>query len=556
MSRRFRSVLTAFFLLAPVLADATAPPGTPTVPTQAPEVALRIDPQLLAEAAEVWPVITSRENPVWPGWDASDTPILFYLPGEQDVLINHPRPPSGFVAYEGPLRFPGGRIMIRDGASIVPIDGQNTSLEVEGVPTLVVADPLSSLRQQVRGLLQDPRPPAEKARELGFRELASDPYDQLALVVHEAFHVFQDRVAPAKHADEMLLLYYPVLSVDNNVGFAKEGAALAAALKSDSGAALRKAVMRWLVLRQSRRAMLPAEAVAYEDGVEFTEGLAKYTEYRLLEALEGRTPRPEMGWVRGFRGYADLAPRRAELVATMLRHMRGAVAVNDDPYGTAPLRMRLYYSGMAIGALLDRLSSDWKGRILKPEASLTGLVESAARADSTELQKVREAVRREGSDEVLAAEKRRLAEQGQARIDAMVAEIEHGSGTGVLVDYVALETSRVALAFTPFGITVVDEDRTIFAQVPVRARFDDGSEIVQTEPIPLLRDKKNRLIRFRLAKEVSPEELARAADAGAWTGQEPHAVNVALPGVEVRSSSAVVERAGKDIRIYLRPQRK
>lgn len=29
----------------------------------------------------------------------------------------------------------------------------------------------------------------------------------------------------------------------------------------------------------------------------------------------------------------------------------------------------------------------------------------------------------------------------------------------------------------PFGITVVDESRTIYAQVPIQARFADGSEI-------------------------------------------------------------------------------
>ena len=76
---------------------------------------LQVDPRLIVEAAEAWRLIASARNPIWPGWNATDTPLLFYLPGRQDVLINHPRPPEGFVAYRGPLTFPNGRITVRDG---------------------------------------------------------------------------------------------------------------------------------------------------------------------------------------------------------------------------------------------------------------------------------------------------------------------------------------------------------------------------------------------------------------------------------------------------------
>jgi hypothetical protein len=93
---------------------------------------------------------------------------------------------------------------VRDGTTLVQADGQNTSMEVAGVLTLVVADPLSNLRQRVAGLIDDPRPASEKIRSLEFEQLLRDPYDQLALVAHEAFHVFQHRVAPNRGANEML----------------------------------------------------------------------------------------------------------------------------------------------------------------------------------------------------------------------------------------------------------------------------------------------------------------------------------------------------------------
>src|SRR5208337_199482 len=196
-----------------------------------PPVTLRVDPLLIAEAGDVWGLIASPNNPIWPGWDASGTPLLFYLPGEQDVLINHPRPPQGFLPYDGPVWFPGGRILLKNGPTLIQWDGQNTSKDVEGIRTLVVADTLSNLRSQMSSLLEDARPAAEKVQALRFSDLATDPYGQLAMVVHEAFHVFQDKQAPDKGANEMLLLYYPVLSVQNNVGFAQEGSALAEALR-------------------------------------------------------------------------------------------------------------------------------------------------------------------------------------------------------------------------------------------------------------------------------------------------------------------------------------
>ena len=120
-----------------------------------PSPVLRVDPLLIAEAVEVWNVVASPSNPIWPGWDASKTPLLFYLPGQQDVLINHPRPPAGFVPYAGPLGLPGARVVVKNGPTLIEADGQNTTKDVAGVQTLVVADTLSNLRNRVSGLLLD-----------------------------------------------------------------------------------------------------------------------------------------------------------------------------------------------------------------------------------------------------------------------------------------------------------------------------------------------------------------------------------------------------------------
>ena len=255
---------------------------------------LQIDPLLIAQAAEIWTLIGAADNPLWPGWCGKDSPILIYLPGRQDVLINHPSPPPGFVRYAGPISFPVGQIFVRDGDTFFAIDGQNTSTDVAGHQTLVVADTLSNLRNSLVSVISSSASAAEKIERLDFSQLSNDPYDTMGLIAHEAFHVFQQRVARGKSGNELALTRYPTLAVSNKVGFALEGRLLAAALRETSRSAQRDLALRWLAVREWRRRQLTREDIAYEDGTEFNEGLAKYIEYRLLQVLEGREPGPQM----------------------------------------------------------------------------------------------------------------------------------------------------------------------------------------------------------------------------------------------------------------------
>ncbi len=513
---------------------------------------LRVDPLLIAEAAEVWALIASPQNPVWPGWDASSTPLLFYLPGQQDVLINHPHPPNGFVPYSGPISFPGGRIFVKNGPTIIDADGQNTSKDIAGVHTLVVADTLSNLRNKVKSVLEDARPTAVKIQTLEFSQLATDPYDQLGFVVHEGFHVFQHSQAPDKLPNEMLLLQYPVLSVENNVGMAQEGAALAEALRDTDSAAVRRAAVRWLALRKDRRAGLPANAVEYEDGCEFNEGLANYTQYRLLQVLEGKIPGAAISYAQDFGGYRDLAPQREELIDAMLKHMSGAIVVNNDPYGTAPLRMRLYYSGMAIGAMLDKLSSNWKTRIFLPGTSLTSLAEEALKPTSAELADVLREARSDPTYASLVQSKTKLAKDGKAHTQAVLNEIEKGPGIGLIVDYSGLDPSaRVGMHATPFGITKVDAERTIFSQVPIGVLFGQEAELSQKMAVPLLRDTGRRFVEFRLPAAATRTEVEKALASLHMEGGAVANLALDLPGASVKAAKAQIRWRGEDLIIVL-----
>jgi len=457
---------------------------------------LQIDPLLLVEAKETWSVIGRADNPVWRGWDARKTPILIYFPGRQDVLVNHPNPPSGFHSYKGALSSPIGPIYVRDGKTFFDLDGQNTSTDLNGVQTLVVADTQSNRRGWIVNLGPEPDP------EQVANSLLNDAFDSMTMFAHEAFHVYQHKMAPDKHGDEESLCEYPSLSVENNVGFALEADFLSAALHAQSQSETRNAGLKWLAARQARRAAIGKKAADYEDGTEFNEGLAKYVEYKLLECLQGRKPAQEMWFVQGFPGYGDLSAERERLVRAMAGFMTGRSSVNNDLYGASPVRFRLYYSGMSIAALLDRLGMDWQDRILKTKASLTDLATEALKPTPDELTKARQEIEASPRYRELKTAKEQLAKDGAIHIQKTLQTFEDAPGILVL-DY-SKTTKKPEFTFTPFGILRIDDDRSVFRLVPIRGQIDKMS-FAEDGARPVMHDRKAKKIYFQLTAQPTEE---------------------------------------------------
>lgn len=513
---------------------------------------LQIDPMLIVQARAVWEVIAAEPNPVWPGWNAADTPVLIYLPGQQDVLINHPNPPEGFNAYDGHAHWPGTRIFVHNGPTLIEWDGQNTTTQVNGITTLVIADTLSNRKQQVGGLLADPRPAEQKLADLSYAQLATDPYEQMALVVHEAFHVFQRRRAPGKHADERAVRLYPCLSAPNNIAVALEGQALADCLRATTAVTARAAAIRFLAVRMDRRQALAPAAIEYEDRNEFVEGLAKYTELKLFDVLQGLDPPVELWLAQGFGGFADLSAQRESRARQLARHTSGDVNVNNDPYGASPVRARLYYSGMAIAAALDRFDPGWKDRIFDPEASLTGLLSESVAPTAAELAAARQAAISGPEYATLVEAKARLAEEGLRDTERLVASITGGPNTAVLVDYSDLPEESVGLAFTPFGVRPVDKHRTVYTLAPIQASFGSPSNgFRQDVPRPTLEDREARTFQFPLTAVVDNEELAqlmRQQGRGPWVVEK---LDLQLPGAQISGERAEVNYDEGGIRVRL-----
>ncbi len=512
---------------------------------------LKVDPLLIVATGEVWNVIAKADNPVWPGWNAADTPILIYLPNVQDVLINHPKRPADFTAYDGPVKSQAGAVFVRDGKTIIDFDGQNTSRDVFGVQTLVVADTLSNRKQDVSYLLSDTRPPDEKTRDLTYDQLRTNPYGQLAVVAHEAFHVFQHRKAPNKGGNELALAKYPTLSVGNNVGWAMESEALAATLRSKTNEEARAAAVRWLAVRKDRRKDLPPEAIEYEDGTEFNEGLAKYVEYRLFQVLQERTADPQLYLAHGFRGFAGLSQERERLINQVIAHLRGEVNVNNDPYGAAPVRMRMYYSGMAIAATLDRLAKGWHDRILQPSTTLSGLADDAIHATPDELAAALAQAKSAPGHGELVRVKEQLAQEGRGFVTRILDEIEKNPHGVLVVDYSALGNPGVNLSFTPFGILAVDESRTIYRMVPLGARIG-SARISQTESRPALEDKKSKQLIFPLTGDPGSAVASIGTAIGATDTRTWEAID--LPGVKLEGLRGTIRQDGRRLIVELKPR--
>lgn len=521
---------------------------------------LQIDPLLIVQARQVWNVVGNEDNPIWPGWDSSQTPLLFYLPNQQDVLVRHPDPPEGFKPLLGPPRLEDWELLIRNGKTFFDLDGQNTTRAVNGVRTLVVADTLSNQRQRVGGLINARVHAAGEAKDassepIEYSSLATDPYDQMATVAHEAFHVFQERQAKFKFASELALLQYPTLSPTNNAGFAMEGRALAEALQSENRDQLLVAARKWLAIRTDRRKSLTQEDIAYEDGTEFSEGLAKYVEYRLYEVLEGMTPEQDLWWAQGFHGFEDLSGYREHMIDQMVMFMAGEVNVNNDPYGTAPVRLRHYFSGMGIAALLDllengrgapRAADEWKTRIFSRRATLTNLVQSMLGARDEELEALAKEIRKTPAYTSAVEKKRILENEGKRDSEKMARLILEGKNTTVIIDHAPISPDGISLSFTPFGVRRLDEERVIYLMVPIEIGLGENSLVRQTVATPLLHDRGERRIAFQLQKVLSRRDLLRAIGLEADEAIPEKAVEkltLDLPGATVELTNAKVEWA-------------
>lgn len=228
---------------------------------------------------------------LWPGFDPREVPVAVY-DGERTLLFRHPAPPAGFAAVPG-----------RDGVAAYP--GRhpevtaNTGTQLGGAWTATLMPGDASLRLRA------------------------------GVLVHETFHVYQRRRHPGWRANEADLFTYPVDDAEGLTLARLEIEALRRALAAGDREPASCCGRQALELRRQRFARLPENAVAYERGTEWNEGLASY--------VEGRAVGPA--------GLPSLAlPPEA-------------------------VRQRSYATGAALARLLDRFSPEWRAELERDDTT-------------------------------------------------------------------------------------------------------------------------------------------------------------------------------------------
>jgi hypothetical protein len=326
----------------------------------------------------------TSEQEVWPGFSISEMPIAIY-DGTNTYLFYHPNPPAGFVQNpdrEAIFAYPG-----RYEAIVA-----NTSMDINGAMTATVM--LDSLT-------------------------TSTTMEAAAVLLHEAFHVYEMNKHPDWAANEADSFTYPVDNAEALALRRLESLALDKALGSFSKAETASWAQLFLRTRQERFALLPKASVAYERGIELMEGTAHYLQYQMLKTPAGGV-------------------------------------IPSQEFAADAVRARAYASGRAQCILLDRLFAPWKKMLEQGDAKcLDELLRFAVdvRSDTSEK-------RFTGSEQESAHEKAKVdVAELMARRLAAGADFEAIPGSLVIID--ANARPLFPRGFDPMNIYVLGHGKIL-----------------------------------------------------------------------------------------------
>ncbi len=465
---------------------------------------LRIDPLLLVALKECRNITNNLGNGLFPGWDFQKTPVLFYRPNVQELLINYPHKPKGFSLYTGFNPLGDDMIYVRNDTTLLSYDDQNTSTEVDSIIVLVVADPYSTLRNQLQDILG--RPKEFTGSWLKSWQFIPNPYFKLEVILHEAFHVYQNKKAPDKGANEAVVAQYPLLDPENNALYVLKGNILRDALFAQESEAQLEKIKEFVAVRSYRQSRLDSSFVEYENLNEYMEGLAKYVEYKFMKSGEAIEPTKEIYFHQGFNGYRGVLAKQFRVA---MDNMVNIVAVNDDrfgnKFGSGPLRFKLYDLGACQALLLDYVMPSWKEKIFQPTIYLTDLLKQSIALKADELKQYLDQAKVEYKYDEAYRSKVGFEKEGKQKIKEKVASILKTEKTLVEISFGGLTKKARVARFTPFGVTQVGKQSAIYEMVPALIIFKKGVMLDFKQPVPVLVDQDKQKIIFTV--DTPPSKL-------------------------------------------------
>ena len=292
---------------------------------------------------------SSRADDIWANAGKTRIPVV-YVKDNIEYAIGFPEPIEGF----GPVISESGlSLQARPRTFATDL---SASFPVAGTPAVVLGSP-----------------------EL----LKKAPEEWVIIAAHEMFHVFQAangsmaKVASlsiGSRSDPSWQLTFPFPYSDPEVMrlIHLQGYALWLAANSkeseDAKYNAGTAVDAAAVYRAFLERLHDPKGYLYSEFQEWSEGVAKYTEYRFAEcaAQADYMPADSFRALSGYRGYADLWKRTYRNVPYLVKY--AGRAARD--------RNAFYHLGMGKALTLDKVSPDWKTRYFAAGVWLDDLLAS------------------------------------------------------------------------------------------------------------------------------------------------------------------------------------
>jgi hypothetical protein len=468
---------------------------------------LKIDPLMLVSLKECRSITQQIGNQFFPGWQFSKTPILFYRPKVQEVLINYPHKPKGFSEYNGYNLLGNEKIYYRNDTTFFNIDGQNTSFDIDSITVLVVADRSSNLRSQLMDVAIN-RPEEYVQKYFDTWAFMPSAYNELSTILHEAFHVYQHNKAPEKFANEAAVIKYPVLDPVNNALYVLEGNILRDALLAKDAATKLEKTEQFVAVRTYRQSLLDSTLSEYENLNEYAEGIAKYIEYMLMKTGGQLVPGKEMNYYAGFNGYEGTL---SKMLIDEINSMVAFVSVINDAFankfGTGPLRFKLYKLGACESLLLDDLMPSWKENIFNDNVYLCDLLKESLKLSPSQLQQYLQTAKTEYNYDKAYSDKLQFQKDGEQYARNKADKIFNTDKTLIRISYEGFTDKAYLYRFTPFGITKVNQSSTIYDLVPILIGFKEGVKLDMKQATPVLIDKEKKQVVFAVTTAATDIKL-------------------------------------------------
>jgi len=427
------------------------------LPAPAPEFAASI-PAVIADYDR------EAAKPLWPGFEPASIPLEIF-DGSRTWLVRHPNPPAEFLPA-------GGRTDLR------VFEGRHASM-------------VANTAEKIGGVLT----------ALASFEGSTRPTRALAaLLLHEAFHVFQAQRHPKWEGNEVELFVYPIEDLDALALRRIESRSLARALEAPGTAASSPWASRAVEARRSRFARLPEGSSGYERATELKEGLARYIQ--ATAGGETGSPFPE-----------------AEFPADKVRD-------------------RAYASGSAIALLLDRLDPRWKESLEARDEPLDQILARAvAMVPPAPLASEEEAeIRRRAAADVAAWSASRTALRDEFAATPGWKLVIEGS------------SPLFGQGFDPLNLERISSSAILHTRFLKLGNAEGSVEILNHHCLTEAAGKHPFFGGVRRATVAGFAEEPRAETAGGG-------VRITVPGVTLAFRNATISKNGKTLTVVVAPEK-